>query len=118
MRRMLCAALALMLLLTACVQTETPPAEFSGAASDADETAEPEYPLEEVPLVSGDDPAEAMGAVLTSQASFYDVDKDEATTLSNYLKRAEETRAALPSRRAGFLQAASAATAGCRPLSP
>ena len=50
MRRMLCAALALMLLLTACVQTETPPAELSGAASDADETAEPEYPVEETPL--------------------------------------------------------------------
>ena len=103
MKRMLCAALALMLLLTACTQSETPPSEPSDTDSDANETAEPERPLDEAPLVSGDDPAEAMRAVLDSQAAFYDVDKDEVITLDTYLKRAEEARATLPSNGADFL---------------
>ena len=103
MRRLFCAALALMLLLTACTQNETPPAEPAGTDSGANETAEPERPLDEAPLVSGDDPAEAMRAVLDSQAAFYDVGKDEVITLDNYLKRAEEARATLPSSEADFL---------------
>ena len=103
MKRLLCAALALMLLLTACTQSETPPAEPADTDSGTNEPAEPERPLDEVPLVSGDDPAEAMRAVLDSQAAFYDVDKDEVITLDTYLKRAEEARATLPSSEADFL---------------
>ncbi len=103
MKRMLCAALALMLLLTACAQTETPPAETPATDSGVNETAEPERPSEETPLVSGNDPAEAMRAVLDSQAAFYDVDKDEVIALDTYLKRAEEARATLPSNQTDFL---------------
>mgnify|MGYP006939728962 FL=1 len=47
--------------------------------------------MEEAPLVSGDDPAEAMRAVLDSQASFYDEDKEEVTTLRTYLKLGHST---------------------------
>ena len=103
MKRMLCAALALMLLLTACAQTETPPAESPDTDSGANESVEQERPLDEASLVSGDDPAEAMRAVLDSHAAFYDVDKDEVITLDTYLKRAEEARATLPSNGADFL---------------
>lgn len=89
MKRLFCAALALMLLLTACAQTETLPEESPDTDSELNETEEPE-PLAEAPLVSGDDPAEAMRAVLTSQASFYDVDAEKAATLYTYLDWAEE----------------------------
>ena len=60
MKRLLCAALALMLLLTACAQSETPPAELSDTDSGANETAEPTVPFDPAGSYADD-----MGSDLT-----------------------------------------------------